>query len=122
MGSISSPRFSPDGHFLVFAASPVLGVPGNIESDQEYVSRAGSLAAASSNGLPMDVWTMELPDDEPRPLAPLQLDQPGLAWSGDGKRIFVLAGAGIFVIDAEDGASQRLGEGTFHGQLAWLSD
>ncbi|MEX2160171.1 MAG: hypothetical protein WEB04_12290 [Dehalococcoidia bacterium] len=120
MGSISSPRFSPDGRFLVFAVSPVLGAPGGIRSGQEYVSRAVA-AVGASNGLPMDIWTMELPDGEPRPLATLQLDQPGLAWSGDSKRIFVLAGAGIFVIDAENGASQRLGEGTFHGQLAWLS-
>jgi Tol biopolymer transport system component len=121
MGSISSPRFSPDGRFLVFAVSPVLGAPGGIRSGQEYVSRAGA-ALAASNGLPMDIWTMELPNGEPRPLATLQLDQPGLVWSGDSERIFVLAGAGIFVIDVEDGASQRLGEGTFHGQLAWLSE
>ena len=121
MGSISSPRFSPDGRFLIFAASAVLGGPGNITLDQEYVSRAGARAAVLSNGLPMDVWIDELPDGEPRVLAKLQLDQPGLVWSNDGKRIFALAGAGIFVIDAADGDSKRLGEGTFHGQLAWLS-
>ncbi len=73
------------------------------------------------NGLPMDIWTIQADGSGLRQLADTQLDQPGLTWSGDGERLFVLSALGLLAIDAEEGLVWQVGAGTFHGQLDWLS-
>lgn len=117
LGAISSPRFSPDGRTIAFGAAPLQG--GSIRAQgPALVSRA---AVAVANGVPQDVWVYGLEGGGLRMLAELLLDQPGIAWSGDGATLFVFAGAGLFVVDTLDGASERLADGTFHGQIAWVA-
>lgn len=124
LGSISAPRFSPDGRFVAFGAAE-LRAGGSVRA---YASRAGAaagapagVASAGANGLPQDIWLYDLDAGELHLLAALQLDQPSSAWSGDGETIFAFAGAGLFAIDPDDGSSQRLAEGTFHGQMDWVA-
>ena len=52
-------------------------------------------------------------------VADLKEDLPALTWSGDGKHIYVLGAAGLYDVNVETGAVNRLGEGAFHGQIVW---
>ena len=124
LGSISSPRFSPDSRFVAFGAAELQGggsirAPG--PAGVALAGRAANAAARHANGLPQDIWLYDLEAGELRLLAAVQLDQPSIAWSGDGGTIFAFGGAGLFAIDPKGGSSRRLGEGTFHGQMDWVS-
>jgi Tol biopolymer transport system component len=124
LGSIISPRFSPDGASIVFAGSNLPAATSMRDADAVYVTRdavRAASSAASYNGLPADIWTIPVDGGEPRKLAPLQLDLPGLDWSADGQRLFVYAGLGLYVVDPATGSHERLGDGTFHGQITWVS-
>jgi hypothetical protein len=71
------------------------------------------------DGLPQDVWLVDAAGGRPRLLATMQEDLPSLTWSGDGRRIYLLASSGLYEIDVASGAVSRIGEGVFHGQIAW---
>ena len=122
LGGFNSPRFSPDDTQLAFGAAPLLQ---SNSGGNAYVSRAPlrllpSASNEANNGLPMNIWIMDVAGGAKRMLAQLELDLPSVAWSSDGARIFALGGNGIYAVDPK-GGSRRLGEGTFHGQLDWLS-
>ena len=121
-----SPRFSPDGAVLAFGGSGPATLSVVAKPAARYAARAPnqaspSASAATYNGLPMDIWLVDVAGGEPRALADLQLDLPSLAWSGDGSRIFVLAGRGLLAIDPISGSNSSEAEGTFHGHLDWLA-
>jgi dipeptidyl aminopeptidase/acylaminoacyl peptidase len=113
--SFQSPRFSPDGTKIAAGAATPL--------DPNAGASAPRLAAPHNatllNGLPMDVYLFEVPDGEATLLANMDLDQPSLSWSGGGETLYVLAASGLYSIGESDGADERIGEGTFHGQLTW---
>jgi Tol biopolymer transport system component len=119
LGAISSPRFSPDGRTIAFGAAPLQG--GSIRARSPALVSRAFVSAASANGIPQNVWIYDIESGGLRMLAELLLDQPGVDWSGDGATIFVFAGAGLFAVDPLDGKAERLADGTFHGQLAWLA-
>ncbi len=125
LGSFISPRFSPSGETIAFAGSNLPFESISRFSDETFVTlMAGARSSRPSglayNGLPADIWTIPAGGGEPRNLAPLQLDLPSIDWSADGARLFAYAGLGLFVVDPVDGATSRLGEGTFHGQMEWV--
>ena len=122
LASFGVPKFSPDGRFIAFGAAE----DAHEVRRPPFVSRWGGGARraerASYNGSPMDIWIVELKGDGiPRKIADLELDAPSLAWSGDGLRLFVLAGSGLFAVDPEGGSTRVSGQGSFHGQLDWLA-
>ena len=128
LGVIISPRFSPDGRFLVFGAGESVLPAAGRDPGAEFVSRHRGAASEQPrpslfyNGVPTDIWIIDLETGEPAKLADANADQPSLAWSGDGLRLFALDVNGLFVIDPGGGElPRRVGEGTFHGQLDWLS-
>jgi Tol biopolymer transport system component len=119
-GSFEVPRFSPDGKTLAFGASQALvaeGPPG-----PRYASTRAARSARALNGLPMDIWMVDLAaGGEPELVDDLKLDSPSLSWSGDGQRLFVFSNGGLFAIVLGERATYRVGDGTYHGQVAWLS-
>jgi Tol biopolymer transport system component len=121
-GSFEVPRFSPDGTALAFGASQALAA--GRRDGQRFVSSAGAAGhvARTVNGLPMDIWTVDLAGaGEPELLDDLKLDSPSLSWSGDGQRLFILSGGGLFVIVMDGRSTYRIGDGMYHGQVAWLA-
>lgn len=111
------PRYSPDGSKIAFASADQTGARAN----QEYVSAApfGRDASATLDGLPEDIWTIDAAGGAPVRVADLKEDLPALTWSGDGKHLYVVGSAGLYDINLVNGASNRIGEGVFHGQLVW---
>jgi Tol biopolymer transport system component len=119
-GSFEVPRFSPDGMRLAFGASQALVAEG--PAGPRYASTRAARSTRALNGLPMDIWMVDLAaGEEPELVDDLKLDSPSLSWSGDGQRLFVFSNGGLFAIVLGEGATYRIGDGTYHGQVAWLS-
>ena len=89
------------------------------------VDVAGRVTATNADrvslldGLPEDIWTVDANGGTPVRVADLKEDLPSLAWSGDGKHIYVLGAAGLYDVVVASGAANRIGEGSFHGQVTW---
>ena len=111
-------RYSPDGTKIAFSSADQTGARA---PSPEYVSAApiGRDASPPVDGLPEDIWTVDVAGGRPARAADLKEDLPALAWSGDGKYIYVVGAAGLYEVNLTSGAVDRLGEGTFHGSVAW---
>ncbi len=125
LSPFNAPRFSPDGGKIAFASADQTGARAN----QEYVSAApfgrdtGSTAEihpdGASDGLPEDIWTIDAAGGAPVRVADLKEDLPALTWSGDGKHLYVVGSAGLYDVNVASGASTRIGDGVFHGEVTW---
>ena len=124
LASFNDPRYSPDGRYVALGAAGQGDFASAPNTAQAFVSLRGAgattLAIDRMNGLPEDIWLIDMQTGDASRLADLDLDQPSVAWSGDGQRIFALGDKGLYYIDPA-GGEQRIGEGQFHGQLDWLS-
>jgi Tol biopolymer transport system component len=109
----NSPRFSPDGAQIAFTSADQTGARAGVT----YVSTGDG--APAPDGLPEDAWTVDAGGGTARRVADLKEDLPALAWSGDGKRLYVLGSNGLSEVTLASGAVTRIGEGSFHGQIAW---
>lgn len=127
--SFARPRYSPDGRYLVLGAagqgdfSRAPSMPAELVSRlpvDTTVSNVDRMNVDRMNGLPEDIWLIDMQTGEPRRLADLDIDSPSSAWSSDSKRIFALGDKGLYEIDP-NGGEQRLADGMFHAQLDWLA-
>ncbi|MGB2693577.1 MAG: hypothetical protein WBD55_00140 [Dehalococcoidia bacterium] len=124
---LNSPRFSPDCDRLAFGGAEIPEDQTSAQPAPRYAAlRSATMSASSAtvaayNGLPEDIWVLNVGSGEFMNVADLDLDLPNLTWSGDGQRIFVLASGGLFDVDPK-GGSKNIGEGTFHGHVEWLDD
>ncbi len=116
LSPFNSPRYSPDGSTVAFASADQTGARANVR----YVSAPGfGAAAALLNGLPEDLWTVSASGGRARRVAKLREDLPTLAWGADREHIYVLGTNGLTDVDLKSAAVRRIGEGAFHGQIAW---
>ncbi len=117
LSPFNSPRYSPDGSKVAFASADQLDARAPIE----YVSARGFGPAprAALDGLPEDIWVIDAAGGTPQRAADLKEDLPALAWNGDGTHIYVLGAAGLYDVNLANGATTKIGEGVFHGQLTW---
>lgn len=116
------PALSPDGTSIAFASfdpsATVLLAPKRLVSLRRAAGRSVNL-----HGPPQDIWIASADGGKPPTLlAALQEDSPSLAWNGDGEEIYVFAVGGLYRIRTADGSYERIGEGAFHGQIAWAGN
>ncbi len=123
---IRTPRISPDGQAVAFAAATP------VESSMRMDDRgwAGGLLAslgplapfvprkAEAHGSPMDVWVADVEMRMVRQLTFLGLDDPYLGWSPDGGRVVFVATSGLYEVSVGEDSVVRVGEGSFGGRLA----
>jgi dipeptidyl aminopeptidase/acylaminoacyl peptidase len=124
----NSPQYSPDGTSIAFASADQTAAPPPPPAGR-LLSRAGGHAgpplqvaapvAAMLDGLPQDIWLVDAAGGRPSILATMQEDLPSLTWSGDGEHVYVLGGTGLYDVNVVSFAVTRIGEGVFHGQIAW---
>ena len=121
---LSSPRFSPDGKQIAFSAiAPMAPIPTVTPPPRRSgIGDLGALfapPAAEAHGLPMDVYVVPAEGGQPRRLTELGEDNPSVAWSPDGKRIAILAGGGIYVMNADGSAFASVDSKGGHGSVDW---
>jgi Tol biopolymer transport system component len=113
LAPFNSPHFSPDGERIAFAAA-----------DQNMPLATLRLASlkpvkVTLDGLPQDIWMIDADGSRPQLTAELKEDVPALTWGGDGEYLYVLGANALYEINLENGAIAEIGEGVFHGQIAW---
>jgi Tol biopolymer transport system component len=106
--SFFTPRFSPDGRSVLFAAAPDTGGP------------FGRSGLVWQDGPPQDIWSIDLDGSSLTRLTRLAEDQPSAAWSSDGSQILIIAQGGLYQLAADGSALARLGDGYLHSELSWL--
>jgi Tol biopolymer transport system component len=116
---ILSPRFSPGGHTIAFAA-----VATNADADPRRDSRFAfrwpwQARPAAAHGLPMDIWTVPVSGGDPRKLSDILEDEPSPAWSPDGAEIAIIATGGLYVVPAAGGETRKVGLGGTQTQIDW---
>ena len=75
--------------------------------------------AAEAHGLPMDVFIVSLDGGPARRVTQLGEDSPTVAWSPDGRRIVILAGGGIYVMNADGSDFANVDSKGGHGSIDW---
>lgn len=113
LSPFNSPRYSPDGSRIAFASADQAGVT----SDRRYIEAGWQPAV--TNGLPEDIFVVDAAGGRARVIANLKEDLPSLAWSGDGKHVYVVGAVALYDIDVDTVTAKRLGPGSFHAQIAW---
>ncbi|MBI3971253.1 MAG: PD40 domain-containing protein [Chloroflexi bacterium] len=138
---LGAPRFSPDGNQVVFStAAPMPPVPTvtpvTPRATPERRSEGGSsavaqartpaLAAASlrpsrvrAHGLPMDLFVVGVDGAGLKRLTVLGEDNPAAEWSPDGKKLAMLAGGGVYVLDADGSGLTTIHQQGGHGLIDW---
>jgi mono/diheme cytochrome c family protein/Tol biopolymer transport system component len=120
------PRFSPDGHQLIFASSG--GPPTDAHGDP--LTGAGSAAVqrllgllapptAEAHGAPWDLWTVQVDRATLHRLTTFHEDTPTAVFSPDGTRIAIMAGGGIYLMQADGSDLRKIDPLGDHGGLDW---
>jgi len=117
--AIASPRFSPDGAWIAFAAVGEamawrkqlwLGAP----------TWGASLSMPVRHGFSWEIWRVRPDGSDLERLTELGEDEPTVAWSPDGRALAVHGGLGLTIIDISNvGPPRQVGPGGF-GSIGWL--
>jgi Tol biopolymer transport system component len=95
VAAVASPRFSPDGRTVAFAA-------------------------ASAPSSPLDLYTMPSSGGQSAVLAALRDGAPSLTYSGDGRHIYVATARGLSAVDARTGGIRPLRDAEVVGAPQWM--
>ncbi|MFA7297446.1 MAG: hypothetical protein WC211_09745 [Dehalococcoidia bacterium] len=109
---IRSPRISPDGRSILFAA-PAEGATGALvpmpptSLTRSRLARLLALRRAEAHGLPSYVWTVDIASGQRRRLTDFAMDDPAVAWTDGGRAVVFLAADGLYRALADGSAMQR---------------
>jgi len=122
LGLFSSLVFSPNGASLTFAAvdlnapllvpTPTAGPGGTAKT---------SYAQGALHPFAQDVWSVSAGGGGLRRLSEIAENNPSLAWSSDGARLFALGPTAFWRIDPVSGKADHVGSGIPLGQIVWLA-
>ena len=129
--AIARPRFSPDGRTIIFAGSggPTAGgattparapPPGVVARFARWLVAPLVPAEAAAHGQPAELWAVDRASGAIHRLTTLNLDDPVPAWSPDGGHIAIMAGTGLYIVNADGGGPVRIAR---HGYstLLWAA-
>jgi Tol biopolymer transport system component len=114
---MSAFAWSPDSGRIAFAAID-LNAPPVIPGG----GQAGPPVLQSGHPFAQDVWVVNADGSGLRRIAELAVNQPSIAWSKDGARLYVLGATGFWRVDAASGATEQIGPGVALGQIVLLSE
>ena len=113
---ITSPRYSPDGNRIAFAAAHARTLRAGFQPvSLALAPNAGPLP----DGLPQDIWIADADGSHLRILAPLRESAPVLAWDPDGSTIYAVGAVALYRIDVSSGEVTRIGRGAAGASLAY---
>ncbi len=121
--AIATPFFSPDGQWLLFAASgpPTRQLPGALvhlhQCEPELLCQLA--APVYADGLPWDLWLASVDGKQFRQITKVGADSPAPAWSRDGLSVAFLDTNGIYLVDVQTHIVSRLSKNGGHGALSW---
>jgi len=129
---LSLPRISPDGKRVALGGSGEANLQqsGCGGDPRAKPSAAGptltvNLAAllqpdvAYANGLPADIYSMNLDGSNLTRMADIKDDDPTVAWSPDGSKLGIFGVAALFVVDSKGGPTDKLVDQGGYGGLDW---
>jgi Tol biopolymer transport system component len=117
--AMASPRFSPDGGRIAFAAAHDPGLTPPRRSGRRPLGVLGA-AVAWAHGLPMDIWVVNTDGHGLQQLTQLGEDDPIPAWSPDGRWIAFSAAAGLYLLDPARREVKLLHLDAGGGGITWL--
>ena len=118
---IATPRFSPDGEWILFSASgpPSHALPGAACQPRVFCEFAQPVYA---DGLPWDLWLVSVDGAHFQQLTKMGADSPYPAWSRDGRSVVFFATGGIFSVDVNTRAVSQISNNGGHGVFDWWAE
>ena len=117
----SALAFSPDGTIIAFSANGLLKSEATPTPEGSGIARV-SFAGGATHPLASDVWFIGRDGSGLRRVADLGEGSLSLAWSGDGRKLYIMGTGGLWRLDPARGELERLRDGVANGQLVWLRD
>jgi hypothetical protein len=124
--AVDAPFFTPDGTQLVFSAvgeGPAAGTPTPSPAltwlDQLLGVRVAA-AASEAHNVPSDWWEINVDGSQLRRLTKQYNTSMFGAFAPDGKHIGYLSASGLYVMNPDGTALQRLLNTTGYGTIDWL--
>ncbi len=123
--TIAAPHFSPDGQWILFAASgpPNSNLHGLLAPQQSCEPALLCLLAqpAYADGLPWDLWRISVDGTRYEQLTNVGADSPWPVWSRDGKYVAFYATSGIYLVDVNTRVINQISRNGGHGVFDWWS-
>lgn len=113
---VRRPTPSPDGRRLLFSAAGRVATkaPGQTPWWNPLIPRI-----AEAHGPLQDIWMIDLETGELTQLTDLLEDEPSAAWSTDGSFVAVQGTTGIYLIDTDTLAIEKIADQGGIGTIAW---
>jgi Tol biopolymer transport system component len=120
---LGTPRFSPDGSHIAFAAAggPPRPLPKRTERGPTPPNRWWAPRTAWAHGPPMDLWLVDARGIGLRALTALGEDDTIPAWSSNGRWIAFTGVAGLYLVEVSTRQVRLIVEDGSGGGLTWLS-
>jgi Tol biopolymer transport system component len=128
--TVASPHFSPDSQSIVFAVSgpakkKLPGIPYALRPETTpdgcllRLAFACLLERAGANGLPWDLWSVDVTGSKFERLTDIGADSPVPAWDPEGKYVAFFDTTGIYLVDRASKAIYQVATLGGHGSFDW---
>ena len=125
--TVNSPRFTPDGQRIVFAASSSPTGEGEAPTGGSaplrflrWLVEPFVPQGVAAHGPPADLWSVALDGTGLRQLTNLNGDDPQPAFSPDGRQLAFLTGNGLFLANADGTGPRKISERGGLSTLVWV--